>query len=160
MGHATPFKFSGDFRPAPGIGRMLSGTPPVVALSLLDSSLDVLLEAGMAALRAKSVALSDPFISLIGQNCAGHGLELLSPQDTALRGSQVSYGYANGYGAVQALIARSVIGDFRQPNIMRFGFAPLYLRYVDVWDAAEAMGQVLAEEEWRGHKIGDKGEVI
>ena len=160
MGHAAPFEFAGDFRPAPGIGRMLAGTPPVIALSVLDSSLDILLEAGMAGLRVKSVALTELFISLMAEQCGGIGLELLSPQNSAQRGSQVSYGYINGYGAVQALIARGVIGDFRQPDIMRFGFAPLYLRYVDVWDAVQALAAVLANEEWRHHKYGDKGAVV
>ena len=95
----------------------------------------------------------------IEATCAGYGLQLMSPQDSAEScGSQVSYSYANGFGAVQALIARGVIGDFRQPDVMRFGFAPLYLRYVDIWDAAEALSAVLGGEEWQGHKIGDKGE--
>ncbi len=159
MGHASPFDFSSQFRPAPGIGRMLTGTPPVIALAVLESGLDILAEAGMDALRAKSVALGELFMALIEATCAGHGLELLSPPDSAQRGSQVSYAYANGYGAVQALIARGVIGDFRRPNVMRFGFAPLYLRYVDVWDAAQALGAVLGAEDWQGHQIGDKGAV-
>ena len=159
MGHAAPFEFAAGFRPAPGIARMLSGTPPVIALAILDSSLDILAEAGMAALRAKSVALGELFIARIAATCAGHGLNLLSPRDSAARGSQVSYAYANGFGAVQALIARGVIGDFRQPDVMRFGFAPLYLRYVDIWDATEALGAVLGGAEWQGHKIGDQGTV-
>ena len=98
-------------------------------------------------------------MSLVEANCAGHGLNLLSPEDSVLRGSQVSYGYENGYGAIQALIARGVVGDFRQPNVMRFGFAPLYLRYVDVWDAAQALGEVLADEEWRGYPRHGDGAV-
>ena len=159
MGHAAPFEFAAGFRPAPGIARMLSGTPPVIALAVLESGLDILVEAGMAALREKSVALGELFIARIEETCAGHGLELLSPRNAAERGSQVSYAYANGIGAVPALIERGVIGDFRQPDVMRFGFAPLYLRYVDVWDAAEARATVLDGEEWRGHKIGDKGAV-
>lgn len=159
MGHAAPFEFANQFRPAPGIARMQSGTPPVIALAILDSSLDILAEAGMAALRAKSVALGELFIARIGATCSGHGLKLLSPRDSAERGSQVSYAYANGFGAVQALIARGVIGDFRQPNVMRFGFAPLYLRYVDMWEAAEALGAVLDGEEWQDHKFGNKGVV-
>ena len=155
MGHAAPFEFAGDFRPAPGIARMLSGTPQVVALSLLDSSLDILVEAGMDALRAKSLALTELFISLVTEHCAGHGLALFSPNDPDLRGSQVSYGYANGYGAVQALIARGVIGDFRQPDIMRFGFAPLYVRYSDVWDAVQALKAVLDGGEWKDFPLRD-----
>ena len=159
MGHAAPFDFSSDFRPAPGIARMLSGTPPVIALAVLESGLDILAEAGMAALRAKSVALSELFMARIEARSAGHDLELLSPRDSAERGSQVSYSFEHGYGAVQALIARGVIGDFRQPDVMRFGLAPLYLRHVDVWDAAEALGEVLDGEEWRRHAYGEKGAV-
>ena len=105
------------------------------------------------------MALSELFMALIEANCAGHDLKLLSPADSAHRGSQVSYAHARGFGVIQALIARGVIGDFRQPDVMRFGFAPLYLRYVDVWDAAQALGAVFAGEEWRGHRIGDKGAV-
>jgi kynureninase len=149
MGHAAPFEFSGDFRPAPGIGRMLSGTPPVIALALLECGLDIIIEAGMDALRVKSMALSDLFISLITQHCDGHGLELISPQDANLCGSQVSYSYENGFGAMQALIARGVIGDFRQPNVMRFGFAPLYVTHIDLWDAVQALRAVLVGAEWK-----------
>ena len=149
MGHAAPFEFSGDFRPAPGIGRMLSGTPPVIALALLECGLDIIIEAGMDALRVKSMALSDLFISLITQYCDGRGLELISPQDANLRGSQVSYSYENGFGAMQALIARGVIGDFRQPNVMRFGFAPLYVTHIDLWDAVQALRAVLVGAEWK-----------
>lgn len=149
MGHAAPFEFSGDFRPAPGIGRMLSGTPPVIALALLECGLNIIIEAGMDALRVKSMALSDLFISLITQHCDGHGLELISPQDANLRGSQVSYSYENGFGAMQALIARGVIGDFRQPNVMRFGFAPLYVTHIDLWDAVQALRAVLVGAEWK-----------
>ena len=159
MGHAAPFKFSDKFHPAQGIGRMQSGTPPILALAILDCSLDILAEAGMAALRAKSVALSELFIARVDAICTGHGLKLLSPRNSAERGSQVSYTYANGFGAVQALIARGVIGDFRQPDVMRFGFAPLYLRYIDIWDAVEVLGAVLDDGEWQGHKFGEKGEV-
>ena len=149
MGHAEPFEFAGAFRPAPGIDCMLSGTPPVIALALLECGLDIMIEAGMDALRAKSVALSDLFISLIAEHCDGHSLELISPKDVNLRGSQVSYSYENGYGAMQALIARGVIGDFRQPDVMRFGFAPLYISYVNVWDAVQALCTVLDGAEWK-----------
>ena len=152
MGHAAPFEFAAGFRPAPGIARMLSGTPPVIALAVLECGLDVLAEAGMEALRAKSVALSELFMARIDAACAGHGLELLSPPDSAQRGSQVSYAYTNGYGAVQALIARRVIGDFRQPDVMRFGFAPLYLDEGDVLRAAGVLEEVMRERAWRDPK--------
>jgi len=147
MGHAVPFEFAFQFRPALGIARMLSGTPPVIALAILESGLDILAEAGMAVLHEKSIALCELFMARIGKSCASHGLKLLSPRDSAERGSQVSYAFENGFGAVQALIARGMIGDFREPDVMRFGFAPLYIRYVDVWDAAEALTAVLDGEE-------------
>jgi kynureninase len=113
---------------------------------------------GMAALRAKSVALCEQFIALVEARCAGHGLQLASPRDAALRGSQVSFSHpSDGYALMQALIARGVVGDFRAgdpadlqrtPDLLRFGFTPLYTRYVDVWDAVEHLAQVLATREW------------
>lgn len=159
MGHAAPFDFAPGYRPAAGIARMLAGTPSVVAMSILDSSLDVLLEAGTAALRQKSTRLTDLFIELVESRCAGLGLSLQSPKRAAQRGSQVSYRHDHGYPAMQALIARGVIGDFRAPDIMRFGFAPLYLRHVDVWDAVSALAEVLANEEWREARFQRLGTV-
>jgi kynureninase len=160
MGHAAPFDFAARYRPAEGIGRALCGTPSVVALAMLEASLEVILEAGMAAIRAKSLALSDLFMALVEETCGGLGLTPISPTAHEQRGSQVAYRHAHGYPAMQALIARGVIGDFRRPDVMRFGFAPLYLRHTEVWDAVAALRAVLADEAWRHVDAAAAGPVI
>ena len=152
LGHAAPFAFDPDYQPAPGIARYVCGTPPVLAMAALECGVDTLLAAGplggMAALRAKSLALTRLFAQRVQATCPD--LTLVSPEDDALRGSQVCLSHAErAYPVVQALIARGVIGDFRAPDILRFGFTPLYLRFADAWDAAEHLQQVLASGEWR-----------
>jgi kynureninase len=154
MGHAAPFDFNTAFEPAPGIARFLCGTPPVLSLAALECGIDTLLAAdahgGLAAIRAKSLALTDLFIALVESRCAGHGLTLVTPRDHDARGSQVSFAHSvAGYEIMQALIARNVIGDFRAPDILRFGFTPLYTRFVDVWDAVDRLHQVLTSGEWQ-----------
>ncbi|HEY0825201.1 MAG TPA: kynureninase, partial [Ramlibacter sp.] len=153
--HAAPFEFTPDYRPAPGIARYLCGTQPILSMVALECGLDTVLAAqplgGMAALRAKSLALTDLFIALVEERCAGHGLGLATPREHARRGSQVCLTRETGaYAIVQALIARGVIGDFRagRPDILRFGFTPLYLRREDVWHAVEHLRQVLETREW------------
>jgi kynureninase len=155
-GHAAPFRFDTDYQPAEGVARYLCGTPPVLSMIALEQGLDLMLgleaAGGMAAIRRKSLALTDLFIALVRARCAGHGLALATPEAHALRGSQVSWRLADGdqaYAVVQALIARGVIGDFRAPDVMRFGFAPLYLRHVDVWDAVDHLATILASGAWR-----------
>ncbi|HEY7926752.1 MAG: kynureninase [Candidatus Dormibacteria bacterium] len=143
LGHAEPFAFEAVYRPAGGIAAMLSGTPPILQLAALEAGVDLWLEQDMAAARAKSTALVELFIALVEERCSGMGFELVSPRDPARRGSQASFRHANGYGVMRALVERGVIGDFRAPDVCRFGFAPLYLRYVDVWDAAEALHAVI-----------------
>ena len=156
MGHATPFAFETGWSPAPGVGRLRCGSPPVLSMTALECGVQALAAAaplgGMAALRRKSVALTDLFVALVEARCAGHGLELVSPRDARRRGSQVSWRMADGdaaYAIVQALIRRGVIGDFRAPGVLRFGFAPSYLRHADVWDAVEHLRTVLDTREWR-----------
>jgi kynureninase len=166
MGHAAPFVFTPDYAPAPGITRYLCGTPSVIGMAALECGVDTVLAAealgGMAGLRAKSLALTDLFIQLVEQHCAGHGLQLVTPRDHALRGSQVSFAYAeHGYAVMQALIARGVIGDFRagnahEPDILRFGFTPLYVGFADVWQAVEQLRQVLEKQEWREPRFNHK----
>jgi kynureninase len=155
-GHAAPFAFDADYRPAAGIARYLCGTQPVLSMIALDCGLDTVLAAqplgGMPALRRKSLALTDLFIALVEERCAGHGLALATPRAHSQRGSQVCLTRDEGaYAIVQALIARGVIGDFRAgpPDILRFGFTPLYLRFEDVWNAVEHLRAVLEREEWR-----------
>jgi kynureninase len=148
FGHRDPFAFEGDYRPAPGITRFLAGTPPILSLKALEVGVDLLLEVDPAAQRAKSVGLSGHLIRLVEERCAGLGLTLVSPRDAAQRGSQVAFRHADGYAVTQALIAQGVIGDFRAPDLMRFGLAPLYLRFVDLWDAVAALHAVLAGRTW------------
>ena len=147
-GHAAPFEFTPDYRPAPGIERALCGTQPIVSLALAEAGLDLMREAGMARVREKSILLTQAFIDLVEARCAGSGLALASPRDASRRGSQASFRHDNGYAIVRALIARGVIGDYREPGILRFGFAPLYVRHVDAWDAVEHLRDILATRAW------------
>tara|TARA_R110000868_G_scaffold46376_8_gene153255 strand:- start:22878 stop:24113 length:1236 start_codon:yes stop_codon:yes gene_type:complete len=148
MGHAAPFDFEGSYRPAPGITRHLAGTPAVLGLVALEEGVDLFLEADPGDLRRKSVLMTECFIALVEQECAGHGFVLATPRDADRRGSQVSFRHPEGYAIVQALIARGVTGDFRSPDILRFGFAPLYLRYRDLWDAAVHLRRVMETSAW------------
>jgi kynureninase len=156
IGHAAPFEFTPGYRPAAGIARYQCGTPAVLSLAALECGVDTVLAAepysqgqgGMAALRAKSLALTRLFAERVQATCPA--LALASPTRDAERGSQVCFSHPElGYPVVQALIARGVIGDFRAPDVLRFGFTPLYLRFADAWDAAEHLREVLAHEEWR-----------
>jgi kynureninase len=149
MGHARPFDFVDDYAPAPGIDRWLCGTPPILSLTALDAALDAFSGVEMAAVRAKAGALGDLFIERVEARCAGKGLALASPRDATARGGQVSFRHPQGWAVMQNLIARGVIGDFRSPDVIRFGFAPLYVRRVDVWDAVEVLGEILDAESWR-----------
>ena len=172
-GHAAPFEFTPHYRPAPGVGRYLCGTQPVIALAGLECGLDTVLAAesfngsngAMAALRTKSLALTDLFIALVEERCAGQGLSLVTPREHARRGSQVCLSRDEGaYAIVQALIARGVIGDFRagdsqMPDILRFGFTPLYLGFEDVWNSVEHLVQVLETGEWRRAEFNRKNAV-
>jgi kynureninase len=147
MGHAAPFAFDLDYRPADGIARTLCGTPPILSLAALEVGVDLMLEADLAALRDKSMALGALFDALVAQRCPGV-FARASPADPAARGSQLSLRHAHGYAIVQALIARGVIPDFRAPDILRFGFAPLYIRFVDVWDAVDHLADIMATRAW------------
>ncbi|MDZ4189197.1 MAG: kynureninase [Hydrogenophaga sp.] len=159
-GHAAPFTFTPDYQPAPGITRYQCGTQPIISLAALDCGLDVFAAAealgGMAALRTKSLALTDLFIALVEERCAGHGLGLATPRAHAERGSQVCLTRDEGaYAIVQALIARGVVGDYRagdggnHKDILRFGFTPLYIGFEEVWQAVEHLKQVLESGEWQ-----------
>jgi kynureninase len=159
--HAAPFEFTPEYRPAAGIARYLCGTQPVLSMTALECGLDTFLAAqpvgGVEALRRKSLALTDLFIALVEERCAGHGLEVVTPRDHARRGSQVCLARGDGaYAIVQALIARGVIGDFRAPDILRFGVTPLYTSFEDVWNAVEQMKQVLESGDWRRPEFNQK----
>ena len=164
LGHAAPFDFTPHYRPASGVSRFICGTPPVLSLAALEYGVDSVLAAeplgGMPALRRKSLALTEQFIHLVEERCAGQGLQLVTPRDPHQRGSQASFARAEGgYAIMQALIARGVIGDFRAPDILRFGFTPLYPRFVDVWDAVEHLVQVLQTGVWREARFNQRAAV-
>ncbi|MBI1197541.1 MAG: kynureninase [Phenylobacterium sp.] len=144
MGHAAPFAFEDSYRPAGDIRRLLCGTPPILGLAALEAGVDLQLQADPKAVEAKGLALCDLFIRLTEARCAGHGLELVGPREADARGLHVSFAHPDAYAIVQALIARGVVGDFRDPDVARFGFSPLYLRFADVWDAVEILREVMA----------------
>jgi kynureninase len=146
FGHAHPFDMDRTFVPADGITRMASGTPPVLALSSLDAALDVFDGVSLDDLRAASLSLTDLFIALVDERLASV-FDVITPRVHAVRGSQVSLRHADAYGVVQALIARGVVGDFRTPDVARFGFAPLYVSHADVFDAVSELVAVMARDE-------------
>ncbi|MCU7369563.1 kynureninase [Paucibacter sp. O1-1] len=177
MGHAAPFQFTPGYQPAPGVRRYVCGTPSVIATSALECGVDTVLAAeplgGMAALREKSLALTEAFAALAEERCGELGVYVVSPREAARRGSQVCLALhapleQAGYAVVQALIARGVIGDFRAgdparldqvPHILRFGFTPLYIGFAEVWDAIEQLRQVLASGEWQEARFNEKSAV-
>ena len=146
-GHAAPFAFDRDFRPDAGIRRFLCGTQPIISLRGVEVALDAMQGVEMAALRQKSLALTELFMARVGALLPG--LDIVTPRLPSSRGSQVGISFDKGYAVVQAMIERGVIGDFRAPDLMRFGFAPLYVRYQDVWDAAEMLADCINAEVWR-----------
>jgi kynureninase len=148
MGHAAPFEFVDDYAPASGVRRLLCGTPSVLGMTALEAGLATFEGVTMAEVRAKSVALSELFLKLVEARLPGQ-FGLASPRDPALRGSQLSFTHAGGYPIMAALIEARVIGDFRSPDHLRFGFTPLYLRHVDVYDAVEILVAIMTDERWR-----------
>jgi len=148
FGHARPFAFEPGYAPAAGVDRLLVGTPPVLSMAALEVGLDLMAEADLAAVRAKSLRLSGLFAARVERELAGLGLDLVSPRDEASRGSQVCLAHPAAWPVMQALIARGVIGDFRAPDILRFGFTPLFLAHVEVWDAVTHLADVLCTREW------------
>lgn len=146
-GHADPFAMSLDFTPAEGVQQMVVGTPPVIALSALEESLTAFDGVAMADLRAASLSLTDLFIALVDEQVPS--MEVVTPREHARRGSQVALRHDEAYGIVQALIARGVVGDFRSPDLARFGFAPLYNTHAEVWDAVDHLVAVLVSDEHR-----------
>jgi kynureninase len=159
LGHAEPFAFDPVYRPAEGVARAVVGTPPVLSLAALEVGVDLMLQVPMAELRAKSVRLADLFLALVAQECADDGFAPLTPADASRRGSQVSFAHPDGYAIMQALIERGVIGDFRAPNVLRFGLAPLYVRYVDVWDAVAMLCEVMRNRTWQDARFHERRSV-
>ncbi len=169
-GHAAPFEFTPDYKPATGITRYQCGTQPILSLTALDTALDTFLQVeklgGMLALRKKSLALTGLFIHLVRAALEGHGFGIATPNEEDSRGSQISLTRTEGaYAIVQALIARGVIGDFRagdgkgHPDILRFGLTPLYTRFEDVWHAVQHLKQVMDSGEWQQPRFSQKNAV-
>jgi kynureninase len=156
MGHARPFEFDNTFEPDNSIARFQSGTPPIIALATLEASLEIWNDIDLSVVRAKSIAMSELFIGLVERECDQFNIVLRSPRDPSQRGSHVAFEHPDGYAVMQALIDRGVIGDFRAPNLMRFGFTPLYLSFADVWKAAETLTDILRTDAWNQSKYKSK----
>ena len=148
LGHAEPFAFETSYRPAEGIQRAVVGTPPVLSLAALEVGVDIMLEAPMAQLRAKSLRQFELFAELVEQELAPWDFQIVTPRDAARRGSQICLAHPQGWPIMQALIQRNVIGDFRAPDILRFGFTPLYLGYAEIWDAVAVLKDIMATGAW------------
>ena len=157
MGHAAPFAFTDDYRPAPGIARFLAGTPPMLSLLALESGVESFDGTNMDALWAKSVELFDLFHRLAEERCPE--LECISPREPDKRGSHISFRHPHAFEICQALIADGVIGDFRAPDVVRFGLTPLYLRFEDVFEAVERMAGILDSGRWREPRFAVRGKV-
>ncbi|RGP41622.1 Kynureninase [Altererythrobacter insulae] len=157
MGHAQPFAFEDDYLPAPGVDRLLCGTPQILSMSAMEIGVDLIAEIGVDRLYAKSQALSEFFIECLHDHDTS--LELVSPPNSENRGSQLSFRHENAYAICQALIARGVIGDFRDPDILRLGFAPAYLRFEDMASSARHLAEVIASGEWQRDEFNQRAAV-
>ena len=158
LGHARPFDFEPTYEPAAGMQAFVTSSPSIIALAALDGALDVWDRTSMTEVRAKSLSMTDLFIDLVDERLPGV-FEVVTPREHAKRGSQVALRHPEGYGIIQSLIETGVIGDFRAPDICRFGFTPLYLRYVDVFDAVERLAQVMASESYRDPRFSVRNPV-
>ena len=159
MGHIQPFEFVVNYQPANDICKYICGTPPIIAYKAIESGLTVFEQVSMNVVREKSIKLSEMFIQLMQQECIKFGFELFSPRNAEQRGSQVSFTHGNGFSIMQTLISHSVVGDFRQPNILRFGFSPLYVRFEDVWDAVICLREIMQTKEWQSEQFNKRGYV-
>jgi kynureninase len=157
MGHAAPFAFTDDYRPAPGIGRFLAGTPPILGLAALECGVEAFAGAPIGDLWAKSIKLFDLFAALVEMDCPA--LACISPREPERRGSHISFAHPHAFEICQALIADGVIGDFRAPDVIRFGLTPLYLGFEDIWDAVQRMRAILDTGRWREPRFAVRGKV-
>jgi len=156
LGHAAPFSFAEAYRPAEGIARMRVGTPPILSMQALDAALDAWEDVDLAAVKAKADQLFDLFTGEV----ADLGLALATPVDAGRRGTQVSLRHPEAYAVMQALIGRGVIGDFREPDILRFGLTPLYLRFEDVWQAAQILREIIVTAAWDRPELRTRAKVV
>ncbi|MDX1537860.1 kynureninase [Arsukibacterium sp.] len=159
MGHSAPFSFDKSYQKAPGISQFLTGTPPILSMSVLDAALEVFNDVDMSQLRQKSLTLSHCFHQLLQQHDCLQQLQLLTPLKPAERGSQLAYRHPDAYALCQALIAHGVVADFRAPDILRLGFTPLYLRYVDIWQAVTTLARLVASGEYLKPQYAIKNKV-
>ncbi|POA28460.1 MULTISPECIES: kynureninase [unclassified Pseudomonas] len=148
FGHSRQFDMASGYEPSSGIARYLCGTQPITSLAMVECGLEIFAQTDMPSLRRKSLALTDLFIQMVEQRCAAHDLKLITPREHARRGSHVSFEHPQGYAVIQALIAQGVIGDYREPRIMRFGFTPLYTSFTEVFDAVQILGEILDQQTW------------
>ena len=158
-GHAAPFEFEQNYRPEAGIKAFLCGSQAILGMRALKAALSVMDGVDLNQVRAKSMQLTDLFMTLVDQECAGHGFGHFSPREAARRGSQVALTHEDGYPIMQALISRGVVGDFRMPNILRFGFAPLYISHEDVWNAVAILKDIMESGLWREPKFSVRSAV-
>jgi kynureninase len=159
MGHAAPFAFTDDYAPAPGIARFLAGTPPILSLAALETGIESFDGVSLDLLWGKSIALFDLFAALVEERCPGFGLICISPPEPTRRGSHISFSHPHAFEICQALIHADVIGDFRAPDVIRFGLTPLYLRYADIWHAVDRLKTILESESWRDPQYRVRGKV-
>lgn len=157
--HAEPFAMQVGFEPALSARAMLTGTQPIISLATMEVGVDITLSVDQTLLREKSLNLTSLFIALVESRLAHHPLTLVTPREAAERGSHVSIRHPEGFAVMKALIAQGVVGDYREPEVLRFGFTPLYIGYADVWDAVETLGRVLDEELWRDPQFHERGAV-
>ena len=158
MGHADPFAFDSAYRPVAGISRFLTGTPSILALAALYAGLSTFDQVAMSEIAAKSRSLSELFIAEVEQRC-GDDVQLASPRNPEQRGSHVVFAHPQAYAVMQALIARGVVGDFRAPDLMRFGFAPLYNSHAEIVSAAGTLAEVLSSGEWDQPRFHERAKV-
>jgi len=160
MGHIKPFEFSSKYQPANDIGKYICGTPSIIAYKAIQSALKVFDKVSLKIVREKSIKLSEIFIKLMDQECIEFDFTLISPIKNQDRGSQVSFTHCRGFSIMQALISRGVIGDFREPNILRFGLSPLYMRFEDIWKAVRCLRTIMQTKEWESKRFNKKKGVV
>lgn len=157
--HAQPFEMATDYAPANDVRRFMCGTQPITSMAMVETGLDITLSADMDQLRRKSLELTDLFIDLVESQCADYGLRLVTPREHAQRGSHVSFQHPEGYAIMAALIDRGVIGDYREPEVLRFGITPLYLSRTDIWDSVEILREVLHTKAWQREEYSRRNAV-
>ena len=159
LGHIKPFDFEVEYKPANDINKFICGTPPIIAYKAIESGLEIFKDLSIIEIREKSIKLSEMFIQLIQQECTEFGFMLFSPKNSDQRGSQISFLHENAYSIIQALISHGIIGDYREPNVMRFGISPLYMRFEDVWNAITCLREIMQTGEWQSEKFKNKNYV-